>query len=360
MAEIHRRHQRSLSVAAHDDRPRRWRAALAPLAVAYGAVIRYRNRRFDRAAAATYRVDIPVLSVGNITVGGTGKTPMVIDLASRLLARGRKPAVVTRGYRGTAEKPADEVLELRAALPGVCVVVDPNRVRGARAARRDGADCVLLDDGFQHRRLARDLDLVLVDALDPWGDDRLLPAGRLREPVETLARADAIVVTRANLASAASLQRTLSRIGMLNAPAAILKAAVNAVGLVDCAGRCAPLEAISGLRVLPVAAIGAPRAFLDLLVPLVRESLAANLFRDHYAYAPADVQRIAQASKRQAAQAVVTTRKDWVKLAPLWHNSAGRDELPPLYRLDISTYFDPRDQQTLESLLDRHFPARKA
>ena len=142
------------------------------------------NRYCDTFAFATHAARLPVISVGNISVGGTGKTPLVIEIVRRLRASGRRPAILTRGYAAKRGQTADEVLEYALAVPETPVVVNPDRTAGAETARLEyGADCVVLDDGFQHRWLRRDLDIVVIDALDPWGGERLLPEGRLREPL---------------------------------------------------------------------------------------------------------------------------------------------------------------------------------
>ncbi|MBL8756996.1 MAG: tetraacyldisaccharide 4'-kinase, partial [Phycisphaerae bacterium] len=180
-----------------------------PLARVYGAVVGWRNARFDRGVGVT-RVGVPVVSVGNVSVGGTGKTPMVMWLARRLMERGERPAIALRGYKGgRGGAGSDEATEFRRWLPEVPLAVGGDRVAtiGALRGSAEGArvSCVLLDDGFQHRRLHRDLDVVLVDATrDPFAD-RLLPAGWLREPVEGLKRAGAVVLTRYDAGDAGHL-----------------------------------------------------------------------------------------------------------------------------------------------------------
>jgi tetraacyldisaccharide 4'-kinase len=184
---------------------------LAPLAVPaswiYERVIAARNARFDR-GQGVQRIDRPVISVGNITTGGTGKTPMVMWIAERLIDAGYKPAIAMRGYKSVNGK-SDEQMEYADRLPGVPVIANPERAAALREylPQHPEIDCVILDDGFQHRQLHRDLDLVLIDATANTFNDRLLPAGHLREPLENLRRADAIIITHADAPSDSELSR---------------------------------------------------------------------------------------------------------------------------------------------------------
>jgi hypothetical protein len=167
----------------------RWAAPLIPISWLYGLAA---ERRRARLSARGVRLPVPVVSVGNITCGGTGKTPAVEMIVRDLLARGRHPAILSRGYRAGADGTNDEGRVLSRALPEIPHLVVPDRAGGGRAAITAGADVLVLDDGFQHVRLSRDLDLVLIDALDPFGGGRVLPAGLLREPLRAHSRTIAI------------------------------------------------------------------------------------------------------------------------------------------------------------------------
>ena len=164
-----------------------------PASWVYRSAIALRNRRYDRNGVE--RISVPVISVGNITTGGVGKTPMVAWLARQLLEAGHRPAICMRGYGSSRTQRSDEEMEYEAILPEVAVVADPNRAAAARRhlSRHPETDCLLLDDGFQHRQLHRDLDLVLLDATVHLPAERMLPAGHLREPVGNLQRADAVI-----------------------------------------------------------------------------------------------------------------------------------------------------------------------
>lgn len=200
-----------------DPGPDRWlsvESALGAAAAVYGGAMALRAKGYRWGLLASQRLSCPVVSVGNLTFGGTGKTPMVVYLARRLLASGRRPAVVSRGYRGASERtggivsdtrrillPAeaagDEPWLIASLLKGVPVVVGKDRFRAARIAQRAfSPDVILMDDGFQHLRMRRSLDLLLLDADEPLGNGRIFPRGVLREPISAAARADAIVLTR--------------------------------------------------------------------------------------------------------------------------------------------------------------------
>src|SRR5262249_14997671 len=175
------------------------RELLRPLGAAYGACAAWRNAAFDRGARAVQRLPVTVVSVGNLTVGGTGKTPAVVWLCALAAARGRRPGVLARGYgRAPGARLNDEGEMLARALPGLLQDQAPARAAAGRRLLALGADFVVLDDGFQHRRLHRDVDLVCLDARLPFGNGRCLPAGELRERPDGLRRADAVILTRAD------------------------------------------------------------------------------------------------------------------------------------------------------------------
>jgi tetraacyldisaccharide 4'-kinase len=274
------------------------------------------------------RLAVPVISVGNLTFGGTGKTPTVIALARDLVQIGRKPAVLTRGYkrvgdeqvvvigpdpRQSAAEVGDEPLEMARRLPGVPVVVDADRARGGAEAQRLGADVVLLDDGFQHLPLERDLDLVLIDAGDPWGGDRLPPLGRLREPVAALERADAVLITKAPAdwrPVVAEIERVVDRI----APS--LQVFISRVRLsrvhVPGEGWMGP-EVLVGRKIVAFAALGRPESFAATLEASGAKISDTRWFADHHAYSDDEIAEIRDWAS--AASAVpVTTAKDAVKI----------------------------------------------
>lgn len=319
------------------------RRLLLPLSWVYGKIIAARNARFDRGQDIS-RAVVPVVSVGNLTTGGTGKTPLVIEIARRLAAMTPRPVILSRGYAAARGQIADEVLEFHEALPDIPVVVNRDRVSGGQVAVRvHRATCLILDDGFQHRRLARDLEIVLIDALDPWGGSCLLPAGNLREPLSGLVRAHLIILTRANQVPDAIAMDLISKIKLRAAKTPILNAHVRATGLSGFRGESLDPADLAYRSVLPICGVGNPTSFVALIQTLAGQTAPPQIFGDHHRYQPRDAVRIRSAALAAGADLVVTTRKDWVKLAPLW--SALLDQpTPELARLDMRLELhDPED-----------------
>lgn len=332
-----------------DRLPAPLRALLAVAAAFFRVAVALRALAYRLGIARVRQVPARVVSVGNLTAGGTGKTPLVEWLALWIAARGEPVAIVARGYGAArAGEPNDETLLLRANLPLVPQVLDPDRVRGGRAAiERYGARVLVLDDAFQHRRIARDLDIVVVDALDPFGRGRLLPRGFLREPIGALARADAVVITRADLVPEARLAAIRARVRAVRPDLLVAEAVEEPLALVPAgagqdagAGGAAgaaplPVEWLAGRSIFAFCGIGNPAAFYERLGRLGARLLAQGTFRDHHRYAPADLAHIADAARRVGAEAIVCTQKDAVKLSafPL---PAG---VPPLYALRIRAAF---------------------
>lgn len=307
------------------DRPSRWPWPLLRLmAVPYGLAVAWRNRRFDRGVGVR-RLECPVVSIGNLTAGGTGKTPMVADVARRLARLGGSPIVALRGYRADRDGESDEAQLHRIALPGVPIVVGADRHASLLAAGCPLAPptVVVLDDGFQHRRLARDLDIVLVDASRDSLDDDLLPAGWLREPASSLARADAVVVTRADRIDAdlsARIERLHGR-----PPIAWTRHVWDGFDVFSGApeqrkGSVQPPEWIRGRAVATLLGVGNPASIRSMLTDLggvERRSIPAQ---DHQSYGIRDAEAIAASVQRSHADCLFTTAKDWVKLGRWWRS----------------------------------------
>jgi tetraacyldisaccharide 4'-kinase len=312
-----------------------WRYLLLPLAPLYRGAVAARTAAYRRGLVARQRLEVPVVSVGNLSFGGTGKTPTVIALVRDLVRIGRRPAVLTRGWGRRDDRPqvlvgpetqrradevGDEPLEMAHRLPGVPIVVDADRARGGREAQRRGADLVVLDDGFQHLALARDLDLVLLDAADPWAGGRLPPLGRLREPLAALARADAVLVTKLPedwRPPAAAIERRLAAIAP-HLP--VLASRLRAERLRAPGGEWRPAGELAGRRVFAFAGLGRPAGFAATLAELGAELAGTRWFADHHRYSERELAAVLEEAAAVGA-APVTTAKDAVKLpptAPVW------------------------------------------
>ena len=292
-------------------------------AAIYDAVTRARNLGYDRGLLRAARVDVPVVSVGNLTAGGTGKTPFVVFLARELARRGRRPGVLSRGFGArvaSAGRANDEALVYVRALRDVPHVGDPDRVRGARELARRGLDVVLLDDGFQHRRLARDLDFVLIDATRPWGlaapADGVepvrahLPRGLLRESPRGLARADAVVLTRIDQAPPERLDALRADLVRRVPGKPLIETAHKVTAVTDDEGWLLSPDVLAGREVDLVSGIGHPDAF-EASVRSVGASIRSHRrFPDHWAYAADDLAGLGDAP-------IVTTSKDAAKIAEL-------------------------------------------
>ena len=330
---------------------------LSALSVAYGAALQVHQTAYRLGLARSRRLPALVVSIGNITVGGTGKTATAIAVARRLSDKGRRVAVLSRGYRGSAEKQAvivsegfgplvgagvagDEPYLMARALPGVSILVGKDRRQTGRIAiERLGANALVLDDGFQYRRIAKDIEIVLVDALAPFGYDFLVPRGMLREPPQNLARGDAIWITHSDLVRESDLRALRERVQGYAPKARVYEARHAAVGLrsLDDGEALLP-EVVRGQRVLALSSIGNPAAFERTLQQIGAVVVDHARFPDHHAYRATEIQQLL-ASRRGAADMIVTTEKDAVRLPPeslnpqMWAlevELAGRVGAPPL------------------------------
>jgi len=281
------------------------------------AAVHWRNARYDCGRATSHRVEVPVICVGNITLGGTGKTPVVAWLANWLQERKVRVVLVSRGYKSSGTGRNDEALELARKLPGAAHVQNPDRVAAAREAiDRHGAELIVLDDGFQHRRLARELDIVLLDALDPFGFGHVFPRGTLREPLAGLARAHILGLTRADQISASERAELRRRLTSFAPDAAWCELVHRPTMLVSPSGVSRPVASLRGQAVVGFCGIGNPAGFERTLSDCGMRLLGLRCFPDHYRYRPEDLQQLALWSHRQGAAAVVCTEKDLVKLEP--------------------------------------------
>jgi tetraacyldisaccharide 4'-kinase len=290
------------------------RAGMALASCGYALGVAARNAGFDREWRSIVRAPVPVVSVGNLTLGGTGKTPMVEWVARWYRHRGVRVVILSRGY-GQATGLNDEGRVLEDNLPDVPHLQGADRATLARVAVEElEAELLVLDDGFQHRRLARELDVVLLDALDPFGGGWLFPRGLLREHVRSLRRAGIVVLSRADLISlearAAIRDEAERRSGSLR----WVEARHAPADLLDAEGASFPLAALQQKRIAAFCGIGNPEGFLKTLENLSVAPLDFRRFADHHAYVREDVASLAAWSRQLGADLVLTTQKDYVKL----------------------------------------------
>ncbi|HWR98483.1 MAG TPA: tetraacyldisaccharide 4'-kinase [Candidatus Methanoperedens sp.] len=330
--------------------------ALRLAAALYGFAVRARGTRYDRGAGASRRLPVPCVAVGNLSVGGTGKTPLVAWITERFLAAGARPAIVSRGYGGRERGPAvvpaaggaaaaarfgDEPALLAARFPQVPVVVGHDRhAAGMLAVRGAGTTVVVADDAFQHRRLARDFDVVVVDATRGLGNGRLLPAGPLREAPEALARAGAIVLNRVGEAQCpGELRRRLARL----APRALIAESDLAFAGWRNARTGAAAELPPGTGIYAFCGIANPGSFRRTLEGQGARLLGWEVFPDHHRYRAGELEELARAAAAVGAAAAVTTAKDAARI-PRWPGAA------PLYRAEVKLVMLKNDEQLWQAL----------
>ncbi len=310
-------------------------ALLSPLSVLYAATVTLRNWLYECRLFKSKRLPCTVISVGNIASGGTGKTPAVIWIAKAMQEAGRRPAILLRGYHreqktpgtrvvsdgqeilASVEASGDEAVMIARDLPSVPVLIGKDRYEaGCRALGQLKCDLLILDDGFQHRSLERDLDIVTVDATQPIGTGKLLPAGTLREPVSALRRADVIMLTRVDMAeSAAEVREDITK---LVGDRPIIESRHEPTRLYRLGGgEDVNFAVLKGKNVLAVCGIGNPGAFAETLRRYEPQCIDLMPFPDHHQYSSGDVVRIQQEAQQAGTDYIITTRKDEFKLAAL-------------------------------------------
>lgn len=292
------------------------RAGLRIAEVPYKFAVAVRNRRYDRGQAETHRVEVPVICVGNLTLGGTGKTPMVHFVAKWLRVQGLRVAIISRGYGAEGDQQNDEARELHARLPDVPHIQNPDRVAACRLAIDElEMEVIVMDDGFQHRRLERDLDIVLIDALEPFGFNHVFPRGTLREPMSGLSRAQVVVLSRADLVSESRRGEIQSRVQTLAPNAAWVEVSHQPTELAGTASASTmDIASLKGKRVLAFCGLGNPDGFRRTV-----ESCGADLadfreFPDHHTYSRDDIESLRTWVGERQPELVVCTHKDFVKI----------------------------------------------
>jgi len=325
--------------------------ALTPLSAVYSTGVRIRNRLYRRGILKSFEIGAPVISVGNLTTGGTGKTPLVEFIASRLAADGQKVCVLTRGYRRQSSgrvvvsdcdqvrtdvsAAGDEALLLAERLRGrAAVIADANRVGAARWAIENlQSNVFILDDAFQHQQIRRDLNILTVDATNPWGNRKLLPAGILREPIRELTRADCVVITRAD--ESPLIDQLRATIRQVSSESPVFTSQMKPFAARPLRGAnhtCEPL-ATDGLQVAAFCGIGNPASFFSLLARQGHALCYTRAFADHYNYRQSDIDRFVKDAIAHGAKSVITTAKDAVKVDSVHFDI-------PCYVIDIAIEID--------------------
>ena len=308
------------------------RSVLSAIEIPYAAAVSWRNRGFDSGRFRTHAVKVPVISVGNLTLGGTGKTPMVAWLAQWLQNQHLQVTIVSRGYGGGRDGWNDEALELQRTLPGVPHVQNRDRVLGARQAIEEHhAQVIILDDGFQHRRIARDLDIVLIDGLSPFGFDHVFPRGALREPCSGLARAHVIALSRADAVDEDTRDAIRQRAQAMAPQGLWLETAHQPIGWLMADQQSVALSQLQNANVAAFCGIGNPQGFRHSLTRAGVQIAAFREFPDHHPYSDQDMRSLDQwvEGLPQHVDSVVCTHKDLVKLPS--QKIAGK----PLHALQI-------------------------
>jgi tetraacyldisaccharide 4'-kinase len=326
------------------------------MSMVYRAAIGARSVLYRTGVISTHELNAPVISVGNLTTGGTGKTPLVEWLARACARDGHRVCILTRGYGRSrprervvvsdgdalladAEVGGDEPRLLAERLRGIAAVIsDADRVAAGLWARKNlHCNLFIIDDGFQHRRLGRDLDIVTIDASDPWGGGNLLPAGRLREPRKELARADCVVVTRSD--QAPSISELLNKLEKVSGGRALLVSRMVLTGARAVLTEGHGNVSLSGLET-PIAAfcgIGNPEAFFRQLRTSGHELRSTHAFPDHHVYSQHDISRLTATAHSRGARTLVTTAKDAVKLRELSFDL-------PCYSCEIEIKFEDENK----------------
>ena len=316
------------------------RAMLRVAEVPYTAAVRWRNQRYDTVADAVRRLNVPVVSVGNLTLGGTGKTPLVRWIAEWLHHRGVRPAIVSRGYGRQLDRPNDEATELNYWLPNTPHLQNPDRVTAAqKAVERFAAEVIVLDDAFQHRRIGRDLDIVLLDATEPFGHGHVFPRGTLREPLEGLCRADVVVLSRSDAVQPIERESIRREVQRLVPEAAWVEVAHAPRAFLAPDGQQQPIPSLSGQPVAAFCGIGNPDGFRHTLSACGCRVVAFREFPDHHRYTSVDAQSLADWADERDVAAVICTHKDLVKLGSLVKTQAGQFGSRPLLALTIGIEF---------------------
>src|SRR3989338_434425 len=298
------------------------KSALSIFTYPYLAVLNTRNILYKNGIIKSIRLPVKIISIGNITTGGTGKTPLVEFTAKYLNEMGKKVAILSRGYGGnnssqeSNDNVNDECLTLRENLQDVPLLVGKDRARkGEKAIRDYAADCLILDDGFQHLKLKRDLDIVVINSLNPFGGENLIPRGNLREPLKNLVRADLFVISHCNQSNEQTIKSIYTRLNQINPHAPVCESVHRPVYIENITdGSTLEPEWLKGKMIYGLSAIGNPESFAFTLNKLEAVLIRYRVFSDHHVYTKEEIGDVISETKSLGADAIVVTQKDIVKI----------------------------------------------
>ena len=293
---------------------------LWPFSMLYGFSVRVRRNLYEMGLLPSYRFQQRVISVGNLTVGGTGKTPLVILIAQWLQKKGIKSAILTRGYMDK-DTASDEAAVLQSRLPFTTILVGANRVQNAKKfIENHDVNVFILDDGFQHFKIARDVNIVTIDSTNPWGNGYVLPYGLLREPLSALSRADIFVLTKSNMIGS-KISEIKDRIKSIKSDAAIVETIHEPQSLINAVSASpSDLSILKGETVCAFCSIGDPASFEWTLKNLGANVVKIFPFMDHHLYNKSDIESIISFCQTQNIKMIITTHKDAVKLESSLNN----------------------------------------
>lgn len=298
------------------------KSTLSAFTYPYSAVLNTRNFLYKNGVLKSTRLPVKVISIGNITTGGTGKTPLVESMARCLLEKNKKVAILSRGYgsnnplQKNSDNVNDECLILKENLQDVPVLAGKDRVsNGEKAIREFGVDCLILDDGFQHFRIKRDLDIVVIDSLNPFGAENLIPRGSLREPLKNLGRADLFIISHSDQSKEQTIKSIYTKLNNVNNDAPVCESIHRPVHIENITdGSILEPEWLKGKRIYGLSAIGNPESFTYTLKELGANLIKHKKFHDHHNYNREEIGDIVSEAKALGADAIVVTQKDIVKI----------------------------------------------
>jgi len=299
----------------------------------FSLCVRFRKTLYRHGILKSYKLPRTVISIGNITWGGTGKTPLAEELLRFMCSKGLRPALLTRGYG------SDEDRLLRACVPQALIISGKDRLSNAlKSLKQDDADIFILDDGFQHFRIKRDLDIVVINVRCAFGNEKLMPAGILREPLEALKRADMVVVTKSDLVPLSLLLDIESRIKNISPNVSVFRGRHAPKHFFKGNGHIVPLEYVKGRRLTCVSALADNQSFEQTVRVLGAKIARGFFYLDHYRYCLKDLRFIIDTSKSLNVNTIVTTEKDWIKLEPLTKTLSYKDMEFIVLKIKLEVY----------------------